>query len=181
MPPISWSQEQYIKAFQFAAAAHLGQTVANGDLPYVTHVSLVSMEVIAALTVEDGRDGDLAVQCALLHDVIEDTAVTYEGVAQEFGAAVADGVLALSKDKRLPKDLTMPDSLRRICQQPREIWMVKLADRITNLQVPPPHWSSDDIRRYRDEAILILDALQDASDLLAARLRDKITAYRTFA
>lgn len=176
-----WSQDAYIQACKFAAEAHRGQLVPGADLPYLMHVSLVGMEVIAALSTQPDRDGNLAVQCALLHDVIEDTAVTYQSVAGAFGRAVADGVLALSKVKTLPRHEQMADSLRRIRQQPAEIWMVKLADRITNLQPPPHYWTKDKIRRYQAEAVEILNALGEASQLLAARLREKIDAYTPYA
>lgn len=172
-----WSQDDYIRAHRFAATAHLGQTVPGTDLPYVVHLSLVSMETIAALNVEKERDGNLAVQCALLHDVIEDTDVTYEQVQQTFGSAVADGVLALSKDPALPKHLQMEDSLRRIKLQPQEVWMVKLADRISNLQPPPAYWTQDKIKQYRQEAAQIHATLRDASPSLSARLSQKIEAY----
>lgn len=46
-------------------------------------------------------------------------------------------------DKWERKKLQMQDSLRRIKSQPREVWMVKMADRITNLQPPPGHWSEE--------------------------------------
>ena len=39
---------------------------------------MVSMEVMAALDEEPKADGDLAVQCALLHDTLEDTDITYD-------------------------------------------------------------------------------------------------------
>ena len=172
-----WSQDLYIKAYLFAARAHRGHAVPGTDLPYVTHVSLVSMEVLAALSVERGRDEDLALQCALLHDVLEDTSVTDAQVREEFGRAVADAVRALSKDPNIPKHLQMGDSLRRIKQQPREVWMVKLADRITNLQPPPSHWIEARIARYRDEAIEIHRALGEASEVLSARLLLKIEEY----
>jgi (p)ppGpp synthase/HD superfamily hydrolase len=101
----SWSQDDYIRAYRFAAAAHHGQMVPCTDLPYIMHLSFVSMEVIAALNVEHHRDGNLAVVCALLHDVIEDTDVTYQQVEAEFGERVAEGVLALSKDQMIEKSL----------------------------------------------------------------------------
>jgi len=47
------------------------------------------------------------------------------------------GVSALSKDEAVPKEKELEDSLHRIREQPAEILMVKLADRITNLQPPP--------------------------------------------
>lgn len=172
-----WSQDRYTAAARFAAAAHAGQTVPGTDLPYLLHVSLVAMEVGAALRAEPGHDEDLAIQCALLHDTIEDTAVTHAQLAAAFGPPVAGGVLALSKDEALPKDQRMPDSLRRIREQPRAIWLVKLADRIVNMQPPPQHWDAAKVAAYRAEARDILAALGAASPLLAARLAAKIEAY----
>ncbi|NNJ13191.1 bifunctional (p)ppGpp synthetase/guanosine-3',5'-bis(diphosphate) 3'-pyrophosphohydrolase [Chloroflexales bacterium ZM16-3] len=172
-----WSQERYLAAYHFAARAHQGQIYTGTDLPYIMHLSFVSMEVIAALREEPGRDGDLAVQCALLHDVIEDTPLGYAEVAAAFGQSVANGVLALTKDESLPKGEQMADSLRRICLQPAEVWMVKLADRVTNLQPPPAHWTPAKIMRYRDEAEQIYAALAGASPALARRLREKIDGY----
>lgn len=182
-----WSQDSYIKAYKFAANAHRGQTVPGTDISYIMHLSFVSMEVIAALNAEPGRDENLAVQCALLHDVIEDAGVSYQHVVEGFGGTVADGVLALSKDKGVGKNLDkeaakhlqMEDSLRRIKQQPPEIWMVKLADRITNLQPPPSHWTNEKIELYKAEAVEILNALGEASSHLADRLREKIRAYNS--
>ena len=178
---MNWSQETYIRAYRFAAEAHLGQKYPGTELPYLLHVGLVCMEILAALYVERECDGDLALQCALLHDTIEDTAVTYEQVRDEFGLAVADGVLALTKNETLEKSLQMGDSLRRIQAQPREIGMVKLADRITNLQQPPRYWMADKIARYHREAQQIYDALHATGPFLAARLAQKIADYQQFA
>ena len=173
----NWSQELYIKAYRFAAQAHDGQLYPGTGLPYLMHLSFVSMEVLGVLSVESGHDGDLAVQCALLHDAIEDTDVTYDLVESNFGVKVADGVLALSKNPEIPKSRQLANSLQRIKQQPPDIWIVKLADRISNLQPPPPHWTKEKIVRYRDEAIEIHAALKDASPFLAARLVKKIENY----
>ncbi|WP_310481318.1 HD domain-containing protein [Chamaesiphon sp. VAR_48_metabat_403] len=174
----NWDRDLYIKACLFAAKAHRGQLVPRSDLPYSIHLNLVSMEILAALSIESGCDGDLAVQCALLHDTIEDTDTSYEQIAALFGMNVADGVAALSKNPALEKSVQLADSLERIQQQPIAVWMVKLADRITNLQPPPTHWDVAKIRRYRDEAIEIHTHLQAASPYLAARLAQKIQNYR---
>ena len=61
----------------------------------------VAIEVIAALVHEDGLDVDLAVLCAMLHEVIEETNVYREDLENEFGSSVANGVLALSKNDDL--------------------------------------------------------------------------------
>jgi (p)ppGpp synthase/HD superfamily hydrolase len=138
------------------------------------------MEVIAAFRAEPDHDQELAVQCALLHDVIEDTGVPYTSLVGDFGIAVAEGVMALTKNETLDKSLQMADSLKRIRQQPEEVWMVKLADRITNLQPPPSYWTKDKIAAYHAEAIAILNALGDASSALSTRLGDKIDAYKLY-
>lgn len=137
------------------------------------------MEIIGALSVEQ-CNGDLAVQCAILHDIIEDTDVTFGQLEAEFGLSVANGVQALTKDNNLPKHLQMSDSLQRIKEQPAEVWMVKLADRITNLQAPPHYWKRDKIIQYREEAICIYETLKDGSQFLASRLASKIENYKIY-
>ncbi|MBN1318420.1 MAG: HD domain-containing protein [Anaerolineales bacterium] len=176
----SWSQASYIKAYRFAAEAHKGQLFPGTDLPYIMHISLVSMEIIACLDIESEHDGDLAVQCALLHDVIEDTEITYQEIDRVFGSKVAQGVLALTKSASLPKEQAMRDSLERIRQQPQEIWMVKMADRIANLGSPPHYWKRDKIEQYRIEAIEIHRSLHKASDYLSQRLMQKIDEYKMY-
>jgi (p)ppGpp synthase/HD superfamily hydrolase len=178
--PSLWSPDIYLRAFRFAAEAHQGQTVPGTPLPYLLHLTSVSAELMAALAAEPGHDGDLAVQCAALHDVIEDTAVGYAEVERLFGPQVAAGVLALSKDAALPKDAQMADSLARIRRQPVEVWMVKLADRIVNLSQPPFNWTLEKRRRYREEGREIYAALAPASALLGERLRARIGEYERY-
>ena len=173
----TWSQDIYLKAMHYAGEAHKCQKIPGSELPYVIHISNVCMEIMAAVCAGEADSPDLAVQCALLHDVIEDTGKTYAEIKQIFGNAVADGVLALTKDRTIAKDSAMADSIRRIKIQPREIWMVKLADRITNLQPPPPGWTEEKIKSYRKEAEFILEQLGEASALLAERLEEKIKNY----
>jgi (p)ppGpp synthase/HD superfamily hydrolase len=180
-----WSQDTYIRAYRFAAEAHNGQQVPGTTLPYIMHVSYVAMEIIAALTVEQVRNPDLAVQCALLHDTIEDTDLTYDEVKEQFGTDIADGVMALTIDESIGPDLDkferrwlqLEDYIRRIKQQPQEIWMVKLADRITNLQPPPEHWDNRMIERYRKGAEVIYKELASASEYLGQRLMVKTDGY----
>jgi (p)ppGpp synthase/HD superfamily hydrolase len=58
--------------------------------------------------------------------------------------------------------------------------MVKLADRISNLQQPPAHWTAEKISHYRQEALDIHTLLGAASPLLAQRLMTKIEAYQKY-
>ncbi len=177
---LNWSPEAYTKAYRFAAEAHLGQLLPGTELPYIMHLSFVSMEVMATLSHEPKWDGNLTIQCSLLHDVIEDTAVGYMDMEGEFGTAVAQGILALTKDKTLPKAEQMADSLHRIRQQPHEIWLVKLADRITNLAEPPHYWTREKKEKYLQEAQHIHTALHKASPYLSQRLLEKIDLYPSY-
>ena len=181
----NWSRDKYFKALKFVAEAHTGQLVPGTDMPYVVHVSLVAMEIIAALAEEPVEKPNLAVQCALLHDCLEDTYIVYDEIVSQFGSYVADGVLALSKDGAIgiSEDehkrewMQLEDSLERIKRLPMEIWMVKLADCITNLQLPPGHRNDEEIEHYKQGAELIHRELSPASEYLGNRLRAKIDGY----
>ncbi|MCU0449385.1 MAG: HD domain-containing protein [Bernardetiaceae bacterium] len=134
-----WSLERYHQAFTLAAHAHADQRIADSEVPYIVHVAEVANETLAALlAAPPGLDWDLALACALLHDTIEDTKVTYAEVAAAFGERVAQGVLALTKNFELPKADQMADSLQRILAQGPEVRLVKMADRVPLRRVWPP-------------------------------------------
>lgn len=101
-------------------------------------------------------------------------------IRRDFGARVADGVEALTKTGSGPKADQMRDSLRRIRAQPREVWLVKLADRITNLEPPPADWPLEKRCRYLEEAKEILAELGSASAALSGRFEQKLAEYRAF-
>lgn len=174
-----WNPDLYYNALRFAAAAHRGQTLPGTNLPYLVHLSNVAMEVMAALkSAPEGTNADLAVACAILHDTMEDAGVTFQELERGFGPAVAAGVQALTKDPALhDKQARMLDSLERIREQSPEIAMVKLADRIANLQRPPAHWSLEKRLYYQEEARLILDQLKGVHPSLEERLAEKIETY----
>ncbi|MFP3593649.1 HD domain-containing protein [Chryseobacterium sp. SIMBA_038] len=172
-------QDIYQKTIKFAAQKHTdqNQTIPGTDLPYVVHLSNVAMEILLASEKTENFDGELAVQIALLHDVLEDTPATYEELENTFSKTVAEGVLALTKNANLEKDQRMMDSLNRIKKLPKEVWAVKLADRITNLQPPPAHWSEEKIKKYKAEAEIILSELRGGNEYLEKRLEQKIKEY----
>ena len=175
-----WTLELYQTTLHFAAEAHGEQRIPSSTQPYVVHLSNVCMTTLLAAHYTEGYDADFAMQCALLHDTIEDTHTTFDDIEKQFGLKVANGVLALTKNKRLEKQYQMSDSLERIRQQPREVWAVKLADRITNLQKPPQHWSREKCVKYQQEARLILDGLRGGNDFLEKLLARKIEEYSEF-
>jgi len=176
----NWSQEKYIEAYRFAAEKHNGQIFPGTDWPYLVHLNLVSMEILASLNFEPDVNGDLAVLSAILHDILEDTDTSYNELKSKFGREISNGVLSLTKDKSVEKQNQMNDSLRRIKNQPKEIWMVKLADRITNLQQPPAYWDNNKKINYLKQAQLIYDELNDASEYLSKRLKNKIQHYQVY-
>lgn len=176
----AWSQDRFNLAWTFAASAHEGQRFPGRDLPYIVHIASVAQEVMAALTAEPRPHGELSVLCALLHDTVEDTPVTLDQLVTTFGPAVAAGVSALTKDDDLPKEARMADSLSRLRAQPNAVQLVKLADRITNLDEPPHYWTNEKRLAYQAEARQILDALADSSAYLAGRLTQRITDYSRY-
>ena len=174
-------QERYQKAMKFAGEKHSKQKVPGTTANYLLHISNVAMEVLMAHHADPCFDLDFAIQAAILHDTIEDTNTDFDEIKMEFGEAVAQAVQALTKDESLAsKEEQMKDSLHRINAQPKEVGLVKLADRITNLQTPPAHWEKEKVIQYCREAQLIAQQLQDKNAYLLQRLHQKIAEYEQY-
>lgn len=174
----NWNQDRYIDAWNYASEIHHGQKLPGSETPYINHLGLVAMEATAAVAHTDIHNPNVLVLCALLHDSIEDTPAEYEDIKQKFGVEIADGVLSLTKNTELStKSKQMEDSVHRIKKQPKEVWMVKLCDRITNLQPPPKYWDKSKIANYQIEARYILEQLGESNQFLAERLHTKINSY----
>jgi len=88
----------YRKSINFAALAHAGQNVPGKPYCYLAHITSVVVEIIAAIPEIKYANADLAVQCAILHDILEDTDVTTVELENEFGLSVRKGVSALTKN-----------------------------------------------------------------------------------
>ena len=120
------------RAYEFAARAHAGQRRKNGD-PYVTHV------IAAEITVEMGLDED-SIVAALLHDTVEDTPVTHEMIAKQFGTTVADlveGVTKLTRVQLVSKEEAQMESLRKMLMAMSKdirVILIKMADRLHNMR-----------------------------------------------
>jgi guanosine-3',5'-bis(diphosphate) 3'-pyrophosphohydrolase len=172
-------QTLYQEAIKFAAQKHLenNQKVKGTDLPYIVHLCNVAMEVFVAASHTDSFDLAFALQVSLLHDTIEDTSATFEEISELFGSDIADAVQALTKDEKMPRALQTAGSLSRIKKLRNEVWAVKLADRITNLQTPPDNWDKEKRTAYKKDAILIWEALKEGNKYLAERLHKKIDEY----
>jgi len=75
--------ERVLRAFQVGAIAHEGQERKSGE-PYITHPVAV-----AGILAELGLDAETII-AAILHDTLEDTALSREALAAEFGEVVAE-------------------------------------------------------------------------------------------
>ena len=83
--------KQKEKAILFAEHAHHGQQY--GLYPYVYH-----LKQVAEIAEEIGFDEDIIIACYFLHDIIEDTPLSYNDVKKEFGEDVAELVYAVTNE-----------------------------------------------------------------------------------
>ena len=116
-----------------AINAHEGQLRRTGE-PYVTHPIAV-----ADITADLGLD-EPTIAAALLHDAVEDTGVTTEWLANEFGpqvAAVVDGVTKLDRLEFDSKEAQQAATIRKMFIAMAQDWrvlLIKLADRLHNMR-----------------------------------------------
>jgi len=139
------------RAYHFAETAHEGQTRRSGE-PYITHPLAVA-HVLAMMHLDDE-----CIMAGLLHDVIEDTEVSREELAQEFTEGVAllvDGVSKLAKAAFETQKHAQAENLRKMLlamSQDIRVIIVKLADRLHNMRTLG-HLRSDKRRRIAHETL----------------------------
>ena len=128
--------KQTNKAMKIAYSAHHGQ-VDKGGLPYIFHPYHLAEQM----------DDEISCCAALLHDVVEDTDVTLEELAQEFPKAVID-VLKLLTHK---EDVPYFDYVRAIKANPIAV-RIKLADIAHNSdQSRCPNLTPEQLRYFRNK------------------------------
>lgn len=122
------------RAIVFATEAHKGAMRKGCKLPYIMH-PLETGVIVSAMTSDQN-----VIAAAILHDVLEDTAVTFEELFKEFGT-VADYVRAESENKRteLPPESTWKlrkqETIEHLRQETsKEIKMIALADKLSNIR-----------------------------------------------
>lgn len=152
------------KATKFAEDAHEGQTRKYTGAPYVVHPKRVAERARVQGEAED------VVVAALLHDTVEDTEVTKEQVAQEFGENVASMVAALTEER--PAGMNRRQRLAayfdRLSRERRDVKVLKLLDRLDNLNELDP--ASGFTRLYARESLLLAEAVGDADEPLRIEL-----------
>jgi GTP diphosphokinase / guanosine-3',5'-bis(diphosphate) 3'-diphosphatase len=121
------------EAYNFSQEAHLGQFRESGD-PYISHPLAV------AGILADWHLDSQALQAALLHDVMEDTAVTKAELSAKFGKPVADLVDGVSKLDKIEfqsqADAQAENFRKMLLAMARDVRviLIKLADRLHNMR-----------------------------------------------
>ena len=139
------------KAIHIAARMHEGQKDKGGQ-PYILHPLRVMNEV----------EGETAKICAVLHDVVEDTGITFDDLRKEgFAEDVIEVLDALTKRENEEYD----DFISRVLEN-KTACIVKLADLKDNLDLNRlPSVTEEDFRRmekYEAAEKRILDILADS-------------------
>lgn len=140
-----------IRAYEVAYEAHLPQKRQTGE-PYITHP--VAVATILAKMQLDYQ----TIIAALLHDVLEDTDVTKDELAQEFGSEVADlvdGVSKLTQIKFATREHAQAENFRKMIMAMSKdirVIIVKLADRLHNMRTLGP-LSPSKLRRIVKETL----------------------------
>ncbi|MCC8378031.1 MAG: HD domain-containing protein [Rickettsia endosymbiont of Graphium doson] len=126
--------EEIKKGIYYARKYHGLQMRKSGD-PYYSHPIEVAIMVAEFTAAEVPKlYTSVMVQAALLHDTIEDTALTEEMIAKIFGEEVAKHVEGLTRVKPYGK-ITAVESLNILVKQKRyDTVLIKLFDRIHNVQ-----------------------------------------------
>ena len=124
---------QILRAYEFGAAAHEGQTRKSGE-PYITHPVAVAQELA-----EMHLDSE-AICAAILHDVVEDTSASLTEIREQFGEEVeliVDGVSKLDQIQFRSRAEAQAESFRKMMLAMIEdirVILVKLSDRLHNMQ-----------------------------------------------
>jgi guanosine-3',5'-bis(diphosphate) 3'-pyrophosphohydrolase len=120
-------------AFHCAKQAHEGQYRRSGE-PYITHPLAVA-HILADMHMDHQ-----SLMAALLHDVIEDTDVSKDKIAERFGHTVADLVDGLSKISQIKfesRQQEQAENFRKMMLAMTvdiRVILVKLADRLHNMR-----------------------------------------------
>jgi GTP diphosphokinase / guanosine-3',5'-bis(diphosphate) 3'-diphosphatase len=121
------------RAYELASEQHRGQVRQSGE-PYLTH----PLEVAHILA--DMKLDATTVCAALLHDIVEDTRVSHEQIAEKFGpetARLVEGVTKISRLDLLAPEARQAESLRKMLLAmvgDVRVVVVKLADRLHNMR-----------------------------------------------
>lgn len=121
------------RAYYYAEQAHTGQYRRSGE-PYITHPLAVA-NILASVHMDHQ-----SLMAAMLHDVIEDTGIGKQAIADQFGSTVADivdGVSKLAKieyETQAEKQAKNFQKMALAMAQDLRVIVVKLSDRLHNMR-----------------------------------------------
>jgi len=121
------------KAYEFSERHHKGQQRESGE-PYLVH----PLEV--AILLAEMRLDVTAIVAGLLHDAVEDTAVTIDEIKAEFGEQVShivEGVTKISKIEFASSEEAQAENVRKMVLAMMDdirVVLIKLADRLHNMR-----------------------------------------------
>lgn len=165
------------RAYIFAKEKHKNQILkCQPKRPFFDHCIAVYNHLIRNLPASY-KNNEVLVATALLHDVIEDTDASYEELFKLFGREVANNVLALTKNKKLPHEEQIAESVSRLLESSQEARLVKLADRYINLVDIPPLWTEQKCLDYIKDSRLISEKLGGSCRNLKFLLDENIEKY----
>lgn len=150
-----------LKALDFAAKKHRDQRRKDKNAtPYINH----PIQVAEVLVNEGGISDTQVIVAALLHDTVEDTETSFEELENHFGSEIADIVREVTDDKRLSKLERKQLQIDNAPHSSDKARLVKLADKICNLQDMSAHspvdWSLKRKRDYFDWAKAVIDQIR---------------------
>ena len=114
------------KALALALAAHEGQMRKDSPTPYLVH------PVHVAILLARYGFSDEVVAAGLVHDVVEDTAVSMEDIRRELGDNVAALVVPVTHDNTLPWTKKKEAYIEAVRTAPDEAKAISVADKIAN-------------------------------------------------
>ncbi len=117
------------RALRLAVRAHGGQARKLSGVPYVFHPINV-----AKILIDYGCEEYIVVS-GLLHDTVEDTAVTVEAIREHFGNEVTRIVASVSEpDKSKPWEERKRHTVENIKTHPMDVLLVECADKLDNIR-----------------------------------------------
>ena len=131
--PARLDRELLMRAYRYSARAHTGQKRRSGE-DYVVHCVQVA-RILADLQLDS-----TTIAAGLIHDVVEDTAITVPDVEREFGPEIAQIVDGLTKIGNLPftsKEERQAETYRKLLlsvARDARVIIIKLADRLHNMR-----------------------------------------------
>ncbi|MBX3120047.1 MAG: HD domain-containing protein [Fimbriimonadaceae bacterium] len=155
------------RALRFALEAHMGQDRdGENPLPYITH----PFEVVNTLRYIGNVTNQEILCAAALHDLLEETSATREGILAAFGTEVLNLVQEVTRHEPSTADIQglskdeiwvlrtriFMDEIRKMSER---AWLIKLGDRYSNLGNAFYTRTPEKLERYVWQSMMILEII----------------------